>query len=290
MPTRISIAKPDILKLFEGLPDPVLRQKDLAKILDANRSSWRLAWSTSTPEFIKFLFEHAKLKKFKIDLPHRPETLYTWGTVSPYALAAHVKPKAYLCHYTAMHLLGLTDQLPETIYANHEQRPIPPSPESLNQERVTAAFRRPQRLTTNIAAMGAHKLCLINGKHTDSLGVIEMKDEQGRAFRVTGLERTLIDITVRPAYAGGVSEILEAYKRAAGQVSLNKLAAMLQQMKFVYPYDQAIGFYLERSGVYEPARIDLFRKRQFTINFYLTYAMTKPDFSERWRLFYPAGF
>ena len=70
-------------------------------------------------------------------------------------------------------------------------------------------------MTKNIAAMGDYRLCLINGKHTGQLGVVSMKDDAGVEFRVTGLERTLIDITVRPYYAGGVGEVLEAFRRAA---------------------------------------------------------------------------
>lgn len=35
-----------------------------------------------------------------------------------------------------------------------------------------------------------------------------------KKIRVTDLERTLIDIAVRPAYSGGVFEVLEAFKNA----------------------------------------------------------------------------
>ena len=39
--------------------------------------------------------------------------------------------------------------------------------------------------------------------------------------RVTDLERTLIDIAVRPEYAGGVYEVLNVYRLAKGKVSAN---------------------------------------------------------------------
>ncbi len=289
MTTRLSIAKPDIVRAFDQVPHHIFRQKDIARVLNANRDFWRLARSTTIGPFTRYLLEATKMRRVVLKLPHRRETLFVWGTASELELACAAKPGAYLCHYTAMHLHELTDQVPETIYANHEQGPLPPPSSPPTQQTVDAAFRRPQRRTTNICDLGARRLCLINGKHTGRLGVIETKDDLGRAISVTGIERTLIDITVRPEYAGGVAEVLEAYRRAAPRVSLNKLSATLTKMAFVYPYEQAVGFYLERSGAYEPARLDLFQSRSFTLDFYLAYAMERTEYSPRWRVHFPAG-
>ncbi|MBX3387759.1 MAG: hypothetical protein KF768_14420 [Phycisphaeraceae bacterium] len=289
MASRLSIAKPDIVKAFDALPYPVMRAKDISKVLEENRTFWRLAKATTLAAFTKFLVEKTRMRRIRIDLPHRPETLFAWGDVSPFVIAASIKPNAYICHFSAMRLHDLTDQVPETIYANHEQRPLPHPSGALTQTAIDAAFRRPQRLSKNVATMDDYRLCLINGKHTGQLGVIAMKDEAGLEFRVAGLERTLIDITVRPYYAGGVGEVLEAFRRAAGRVSVNKLSAMLKQMDFVYPYDQAIGFYLQHSGAYDRSKLELFQKREFTHDFYLTYAMKQKEYSAEWRLFFPEG-
>ena len=64
-------------------------------------------------------------------------------------------------------------------------------------------------------------------------------------LRFTNLERTLIDAAVRPVYAGGVFEVRKAYQLAKEKVSVNRLAALLQKLNYIYPYHQAIGFYLE---------------------------------------------
>ena len=61
-------------------------------------------------------------------------------------------------------------------------------------------------------------------------------------LRTTTLERTLIDIAVRPFYAGGVAEVAKACEMAKNkEVSVNRLASMLTKMHFGYPYHQAIG-------------------------------------------------
>ena len=64
----------------------------------------------------------------------------------------------------------------------------------------------------------------------------------------TTLERTLIDITVRPIYSGGVNAVLDAYKKSIGKVSVKKIIAILDTINFIYPYYQAVGFYLEKAG------------------------------------------
>lgn len=64
----------------------------------------------------------------------------------------------------------------------------------------------------------------------------------GAKVRVTSLERTLLDATVRPGYAGGVANVLEAYRRAREDLNVSRLINTLGELDHVYPYHQAIGF------------------------------------------------
>src|SRR5262249_17993192 len=148
---------------------------------------------------------------------------------------------------------GLTEQVPKTTYLNFEQ-PLPSnSTGALTQDRIDAAFQRPVRTTHYIAATDQFRVCLLNGKNTGYLGVeeVERRIEGGQRIgkiRLTNVERPLIDIVVRPVYSGGIFEVLKAYRLAKDKVSVNRLAAMLQQLKFIYPYHQVVGFYLDRAG------------------------------------------
>ena len=143
---------------------------------------------------------------------------------------------------------------------------------------------------TNISA----STCLLsfrrdNGKHTGELGVTTMAGEGSSPLRVTDLERTLIDIAVRPTYSGGVEEVLNAYRRTNGKASTKRLAKMLSRLDYVYPYHQAIGFYLERSGVYGEATIKVFAKMPMEFDFYLTHQMNEVRHCDRWRVNYPSS-
>jgi predicted transcriptional regulator of viral defense system len=103
---------------------------------------------------------------------------------------------------------------------------------------------------------------------------------------VTDLERTLIDIVVRPAYAGGIKLIADAYKHAFKKIDVEYLTKLLQKMEYAYPYHQSIGFLLERAGATEQ---DCRRLSNLgtEFDFYLDYKMKNPAYSKKWRLYYP---
>ena len=134
---------------------------------------------------------------------------------------------------------------------------------------------------------------MVNGMYTNQLGVVNDQvsydGETKISVRLTNIERTLIDITVRPIYAGGVFEVQKAFMLAKEQVSVNTLVAMLQKLKYVYPYHQAIGFYLERAG-YKPNLLELLRRFPMDYDFYLAHEMGETEYIKDWRLYIPKGF
>ena len=290
--TRFSIAKSDIIETINGLSINVFRLSELEKLLEQNRTSWRLTKNTTAAQFISDLREYAGLKRVELKFPNRKEIRYVWQNATTYQILMTLKGNPYFTHYTAMSIHHLTEQLPKTIYVNCEGRFIPRSVDELEQHRIELAFRGRGRPSNNITTIKDHKVCLLNGKMTKQLGVIDAKGPDGENIRVTNVERTLIDITVRPVYSGGVSEVLKAFRIAKEKdlVSVNKLAATLNKLDYIYPFHQAIGFYMERSGVYDHASLDILKQMKMEYNFYLTHQMKEQEYSREWRLFYPKGF
>lgn len=294
MATRLQIAKSDIIKYFEQNPQRVYRQAELAAVMFQQQEFWRLAQTLTVQKFIKFLLESTKMEMVELSFPSRNELRYVWGKASLYEIALTLRPNCYLSHYTAVRLHGLTEQVPKTVYVNAEQSPKLTPNGGLAQTRIDFAFRSAPRVSNNVAEVGDSRVCLLNGMHTENLGV-EGFDYSGEGeglsakLRVTGIERTLIDIVVRPTYAGGVHEVLKAYRNAAAMVSVNRLTATLQKLSYTYPYHQAIGFYLDRAG-YKPAQLDLLRRFPMDFDFYLTHQTKEKDYVKEWRLFVPKGF
>lgn len=287
--SRLKIAKKDIQKYFESLPNTVLTRAQIDKILLEKRSYWRASASTTVQYFIDFLLKETKLKKIQFEFPSRTMDRYIWGDASIYEIVLSLKPNTYFTHYTAMYLHELTEQIPKKIYVNFEQDAKRRIDKGLSQQRIKSAFMRPWRTSQNIASYNSYKICLLNGMYTGKLGVTETVGPDGSKVYVTNVERTLIDIVVRPVYSGGIFEVLKAYRLAQGKVSINKLTAMLERLNYIYPYYQVIGFYLEKAQVYKESQINLMQKFDMNYDFYLTHQMKNMDYSKKWRLYFPEG-
>ena len=287
---RIRIAKRDIVKTFDQLSERVFRRADIESILTRNRDFWRLRRTMTVDEFLMFLLGETKLKKASFDFPNRKIIRYLWHKAPLYEVLMALQPNCYFSHYSAIFCHALTAQVPKTVYVNHEQLAKSRSQGALTQERVDIAMRRPTRTSKNFTDYQKRRIYLLNGKHTGNLGVIEMDGPEGETIRVTDVERTLIDAAVRPVYAGGVFEVLNAYRLARPKVSVNKLAATLKKLDYIYPYHQVVGFYLEKAGGYSEKAIGLLRKFDLKYDFYLMHQIKEKAYSERWRLYFPKGF
>jgi len=287
--TSFDIAKKDIVSLFNEGTSRIYTFKQISEILGKHKQFWRLPSNFGTNQFIKSLTAKAQLQEFEFVFPKITIKRYTWGEVSLFSLICTLKPEGYFSHYSAMYLQNLTEQVPKAFYLNFEQQEKP-ADSKLLQVNIDKAFSRVPRVTNNIARFGDYSVYLLNGKHTGRLGVAEVSRSEQEKIPVTNVERTLIDIVVRPSYSGGVHEVLKAYARASERVSINKLVSMLTRLDYTYPYHQAIGFYLEKTGVYRDSQIRLLEKLDMKFDFYLTHQMKDPEYSKRWKLYYPKGF
>ena len=204
-------------------------------------------------------------------------------------MALSLKRNSYLTHSTAVFLHGLTEQIPQTIYVNAEQSKKPKPTTPLTQEALDRVFRGRQRASRYVFIHGRHRITILSGKHTGAYGVQTLPLESGDALlRVTNLERTLIDLAVRPTYGGGVHEILTAFRAARARVSVPKLVRTLHALDYVYPYHQALGFYLDRAGA-PVERLGQLRKLGLDFDFYLAHGLKNPAFDPSWRVYYPKG-
>jgi predicted transcriptional regulator of viral defense system len=287
-PSKLQLARKQVTAFFDSADTRVFSRRDLSTVLSQNRNHWGLAKGTISDEFIEFLRQKGQLRQVdlksdKYVLPPR----YVWGQVSPYVLALSIRKAGYLSHATAVWLHSLTDQIPKTIYVNFEQSPKPRSG-TLTQEAITRAFANRQRRTNYAFRHEDWQIAILSGKQTGRLGVIATKGPQGESLDVTNLERTLIDITVRPEYAGGVYQVLQAFRSAKRQMSVNALIAVLKGLDYVYPYHQAIGFYMRKAG-YEESRWARLKQLDFRYDFYLAHDIRDKAYDPEWRLFYPKG-
>lgn len=295
-PSRLRAALGQIKSFFEGLPRKAFLERELLSIFLQHRVEWRVAVNTTNEQFLRFMFENTPLREVSIQPADRDNwnsnlrsvVRYVWDNASPYAVAATIEQGAYLSHGTAVLLHGLTEQLPHTIYVNREQSSGGRSYDNLTQESIDAAFSHKPRTSNALFIYEQSQIVLMHGKNTGRLevGTVEFNREW---LPVTKLERTLIDITVRPVYGGGVYQVLEAYRSAKDRISTATLVATLAKLEFVYPYHQAIGFYMQKAG-YSSKALARLKALDMPFNFYLAHDIRDRAFDPEWRLFYPKGF
>jgi predicted transcriptional regulator of viral defense system len=287
--TKLELATPKILEFFWTSPVRTFRKLQVANILSSRRSEWKLPAGMSFTNFLEFLIERGVLREITVPSEHyTDEKRYIVGNASIYSIALSLKPKSYLTHGSAVVLHGLTDQIPKTVYLNYEQSPKPQGG-SLTQEGIDRAFANRQRQSNLTYKYENFQIVVINGKHTGRLEVTQLPGTDGELLDVTKLERTLIDIAVRPAYAGGVVQVLEAFERAKSLASINTLVATLKKLNYVYPYHQVIGFYMERAG-YSESQWQKLLKIGLQFDFHLTYQLpADKKYDPKWRLYYPSG-
>ena len=283
-------AKPIIEAYFDQSPKKSYTAKALEIVLNKHRDFWGIPAGKTAENFINFLKEKSHLT---LSVVYREDNnasipLYTWRTTDHYTVLAGLKNHAYYTHYTAMSLNGLTEQVPKTVYLNFERSLASQTQQrtALQQANVDKAFASEQRKSGEQFRFNQFAIVLLNGQFADRLGVVDHQDGDAR-YSYTNLTRTLIDIAIRPAYSGGVFEVLKAYENSKGILDPKQLKKYLDQLNLVYPYHQVIGFYLEQAG-YPESALRIF-ERDINMNFYLTYNMKKPQFNQRWKLFYPRG-
>ncbi|HFL3608674.1 TPA: hypothetical protein ACG3RE_003813 [Clostridioides difficile] len=284
----LKLIKPKINKYLEELNEGILSSVDILGLLNFCKNELMLPKKTSIDELIDFLLDANILKIQKILLNDKIIKKYIYKeNITFYDLALSINKKAYLSHYSAMYINNLTDNVPKVIYINIEQSKKNTSNIELTQEMINQSFEKPFRTTNKIYNIENtfNNIYSLNGKFTDKLGVKKIEFE-GSLIEVTNLERTLIDIVVRPQYSGDVFEVLNAYKMAKGRLSTNRLKSMLKKLEYTYPYHQAIGLYMEKAG-YEDKQLNLLKSIPIQYDFFLTNEMKNPNYSSEWKIYYP---
>jgi predicted transcriptional regulator of viral defense system len=285
--TQITRSRSKILATLRAEGTHIFSPQHFRKLLDANRAAWRLGQADSSG-LLKQVLDAGMAKLYRLEFPYRTHTRYVVGEASAYEIVQSISPRGYFSHFTAMFLSGLTLQVPKTLYFNVEQR-MTPGGGTLTQAGLDRAFSGKARLTKKTARMDGMRVCYLEGGNTGRLGVVERAVEgAATTVSVTNVERTLIDATVRPAYSGGVAEVLQAFVQAKGTASANRIAAYLRQIGYTYPYHQAIGFYMQRAG-YSERQLALLREFPVEFDFYLDYGIKQKEYDRSWRLYFPKG-
>ena len=207
-------------RFFDGSHVSIYTDASLQQAIAENRAAWHLS-RVAIVAIAGLLVHESRLKAIDLggSANYPPMRRYVWGVLSPFELALSLRSNAYLSHGTAAYLRGLIKESPTTFHVNKEQSPKQQSG-VLTQEGLDRAFSsRPRQSNLVFSDDNGRRYVVIAGKSTDHLGVGAIKGPAGERLFATKVERTLVDMAVRPIYCGGVGKVLEAYGAARDQES-----------------------------------------------------------------------
>lgn len=279
-----------ILSFFPTKERPFYTPKELKKVYNNCIKSKYIYANTTFGTFEKFLKQHDIFtEKFILPFPIKTYTRYFTYSPSIYELTLSINKNAYLSHYSAVFLHNLTNNIVKSIFIDIEKsKPLKEIPQKeISQNEIDIASYRPPRISTNIITYKIYTINLLSRKYTNNLGVIT-KNIDGYKAQVTNIERTLIDITVSPHYCGGCYEVLNVYRKAKGKFKIKDLAETLFELNYIYPYHQAIGFFLEKAG-YSESDLKIFDSMEKKNTFFVQRELKLDErkYDKRWNLFYP---
>ena len=266
---------------------------DIKTIFSLNRSDWKIAGYRTADQFMSFLENKniIKILKLKHQSTGSIKKILTEPDATTQNIALTIKKDGYLSNYSSMQIHQLTLQIPKSLYISFnkslELKDIKKNENEISQENIDIAFSKPQRITSEVykSELDNTRFYFIQKAHKKkNIGIISNDN-----YSYTDLERTLIDIAVRPVYSGGVFEVLNAFEIAKENIDVNKLNKYLLELDYKYPYHQVIGFYMAKAG-YADEKVNLFSNYLSKYDFYLTYNMSNKEYDSEWKIYYPKGF
>jgi len=162
----------------------------------------------------------------------------------------------------------------------------------LSDHAIFEAFMQPHRVSKHTYKFRENEITITERVSRNCIGVETVRENNRvcpKGARVTCLERTLIDAVIHPQYNGGLSTVIQILRKGLPQVNQRRFFDLYDELAYVYPYWQAIGFLCEKTGFSDMASVIA---RRFTAKnkFYLDHlAKTSWEFDPKWKIHYPKG-
>lgn len=224
-------------------------------------------------------------------------TLYCSRTIkklTPYELAESLFPKGYFCNLSSIYYHQLTNQVPNSVYICNDTITAKQKNHKniLTNSTLRSAFIGSHRYTNFVFNFGHYEVIVVDRAKKSRYGVVEIHSSRGllpNHSSVTCCERALIDAVVSPQYNGGILSVFEFFRSAQKKINIAKLLEIYEQLDFIYPYSQSIGFFLDKAGLKKYATA-IYKAFPPVRTFYIDHnAKTSWSYDKKWMIYYPPG-
>jgi len=282
MPGKIPLVQ-KLPRYLATLRQSVYSEQEISQLIEDYAKAINDPCDAASEIYLQYLVEKGAIRQIVITGERRNMKRYLAKTdISLAEIACSLQSGGYLSHLAAAYIHQLTNCEPTVICVSKEGSKRETDSEDLDQEDIDAAFQKAQRQSSAHVQWENHHFQLLSGSYADGAGI-----EQRKSFSLTSIERTLIDLTVRPTYGLGAANILEIYEKAIPTLHMDNIFALLEILAYRYPYHQSIGFYLSQAGYSNQKELNRLRKMGMKHAFYLDYEMTDPVYSDEWNIYFP---
>ena len=193
----------ELVEILQGCKFPVINQIEYERLITNIRSIYGFR-SKPKDDILDLLISIGLLRKEETtDNDGARHALYLLPNrkIDIFDIAATRSRSAFFSHYSALFINNLTLQIPKQIYLSSERlSPSGRGSYSLIQEDIDRILKNKPRITNNRRFYRDSAINFLQSQGYDHLGVKKYRS----IYQVTDIERTLIDVSVRPFYSGGV--------------------------------------------------------------------------------------
>lgn len=207
--------------ISKNLPHVSSKQQLLDEILSLKENKWVPKYM-SPEETVKNILSEKIIEKSLLKGKTNHIERFATGEYTTIELAITLLNRSWFSHYSAFEIHRLVENNLSKIYITQEQSPKVFQNMDLVHDVVEKVFEKEQRPLTQISKFKNKEYCLLKGKYSNRLGVMHL-NYNNIEISITDVERTLIDCVVRPAYAGDVKTIIEAFQNARGKADIAKM-------------------------------------------------------------------
>lgn len=217
------------------------------------------------------------------------------GVVDHYDIALSLYKKSFLTGFTLISLLGWTEYSPKVIHVNYvrDNRPKYMGDRSINNEALQKVAFKPKRKSNKSFIYESFEIVILSGQAIPEHHLCKASNDLNLPFyaRIPIIERLFLELLISYQYFGGCDLVWEILLEKASILDHKKLLIVYEEMNLVYPYANAIGYILERSGI-DFDILELWKKK---INFDLQFHLFLGDSEHRkwnkeWNLYIPKRF
>lgn len=274
-----TLNKNQILTLFEH--NEYFSIDEIKVILHSLKEQSLISNSLSLDSFLLKLIDEGLIQK-SINIRGHLKTRYTFNkTFNVLDFCNSLSKNTFFSMTTALNIQGFTDFRNSYIFVSKERtKRVEQGSINLIQENIDNAFKKKPKRTTAHDKIENYNIILLEANNTNSFEIIKYN-----GYKISSINRSFVEIISNIHYFQSSSRVIEVFSKIKDSLNIDIIYDVIDNFKFIYPYFQLAGYYLERIG-YSKDELLKFHSKKQNLKFYTEKNKDNYSFDSYWNIFY----